>query len=181
MIKNLKKKLAAAARREQILVSELSDDAPERAATTAQILKRSKSTMKKLTTLSTELTSKVTSITDEEAALVATATGLTEKLSGIQSEIAQLKSSIKLLVDDRKSKKTVLKSYGAKKSSIQSGESAIVTQTAIDGLTKKIKSARKALKALVQTKNEAFAASVTARKQGELLGSRKKEIEFTII
>jgi len=51
LIKNLRKKLTKMARKEQILVSELSDDAPERETVVNRIISRSKETIEKLTTV----------------------------------------------------------------------------------------------------------------------------------
>lgn len=83
MIRNLKKKMTKMARKEQILVSELSDDAPERTKTIAKILSRSKETVTKLTTVMTTLTTKQTTITDEIATFKTTIGEITTKLTGI--------------------------------------------------------------------------------------------------
>lgn len=83
MIKNLKRKMTKMARKEQILVSELSDDAPERKKTIKNILKRSKDLVEKITTVKTELTDKETAATDEIATLKTTLGELTTKLTKV--------------------------------------------------------------------------------------------------
>jgi chromosome segregation ATPase len=105
LIRNLRKKLTKMARREQVLISELSDDAPERETVVTKILKRSKETITKLTTVMTTLTTKVTTIKTQIATFRETITTLTTKLSTIQSKVVTLKETLKLKISERKSKK----------------------------------------------------------------------------
>jgi predicted nucleic acid-binding Zn-ribbon protein len=93
------------ARREQVLISELSDDAPERETVVTKILKRSKETITKLTTVMTTLTTKVTTIKTQVTTFRETITTLTTKLSTIQSKIVTLRETLKLKISERKSKK----------------------------------------------------------------------------
>jgi len=83
LIRNLRKKLTKMARREQVLVSELSDDAPERETVITKIIKRSKTTISTLTTIMTTLTTKVTTIKTQITTFRETLTTLTTKLSTI--------------------------------------------------------------------------------------------------
>jgi len=53
------------ARKEEVLVSELSDEAPERETVVNRIIQRSKETIAKLTSVMTEITEKKTKITSE--------------------------------------------------------------------------------------------------------------------
>jgi len=71
------------ARREQVLVSELSDDAPERETVITKILKRSKETITKLTTVMTGLKTKITTIKTQITTFRTTITTLTTKLTTI--------------------------------------------------------------------------------------------------
>jgi len=62
LVKNLRKKLSKMARQEEIFISELSSDAPERETVVNRIITRSKETITKLTTVKTTLTTKRTNI-----------------------------------------------------------------------------------------------------------------------
>jgi hypothetical protein len=75
------------ARKEQIMVSELSDDAPEREKVVTRILTRSKETIAKLTTVMTTLTDKVTEITGESTKLKETLADLSKKGAEMSSKI----------------------------------------------------------------------------------------------
>jgi chaperonin cofactor prefoldin len=83
----LRKKLTKTARKEEILISELSDDAPERKTVTDRIIKRSKETVEKLTKVQDELKEKKEKITKDTAGLKDDIKGMTEKLSAIQAKI----------------------------------------------------------------------------------------------
>lgn len=87
LIANLKKKMTKMARKEQIMVSELSDDAPEREKVVTRILTRSKETIAKLTTVMTTLTDKVTEITGESTKLKETLADLSKKGAEMSSKI----------------------------------------------------------------------------------------------
>ena len=87
LISNLKKKMTKMARKEQIMVSELSDDAPEREKVVTRILTRSKETIAKLTTVMTTLTDKVTEITGESTKLKETLADLSKKGAEMSSKI----------------------------------------------------------------------------------------------
>jgi chromosome segregation ATPase len=139
------------ARREEILVSELSDDAPERETVQQGILKRSKETIATLTTAMTTLKTKVTTITTQLTTLRTTITELTVKVTKVQTTIITLRETLKLKISERRSKKEILKSYGLKADDkTPSPESAIVTQTMIDKITEEIKDLRKTLKTSIQ-------------------------------
>jgi len=71
------------ARKEEVLVSELSDEAPERETVVNRIITRSKETIAKLTSVMTEITEKKTKITSEQATFKANLASLTTKLTGI--------------------------------------------------------------------------------------------------
>jgi flagellar capping protein FliD len=87
LIDNLRKKLTKTARKEEILISELSDDAPERKTVTDRIIKRSKETVEKLTKVQDELKEKKEKISKDTAGLKDDIKGMTEKLSAIQAKI----------------------------------------------------------------------------------------------
>lgn len=80
LIKNLRKKLVALARKEEILVSELSDDAPERETVVNRIISRSKETVAKLDTVMATLKTKKAKLTTEQTSLKTDITDLGEKL-----------------------------------------------------------------------------------------------------
>lgn len=147
LIRNLRRKLTKMARREQVLVSELSDDAPERETVITKILKRSKETITKLTTVMTSLTTKVTTIKTQITTFRTTITTLTTKLTTIQSKIVTLQETLKLKISERRSKKQILRAYGQKGDSGSTAEGAMVTQKSIDTITIEIKKIRKTLKA----------------------------------
>ena len=169
------------ARREQVLVSELSDDAPERETVVTKILKRSKETITKLTTVMTTLTTKVTTIKTQITTFRETITTLTTKLTTIQSKILTLRETLKLKISERKSKKQILRTYGQKGGEAStSTEGALITQKSIDTITVEIKKIRKTLKAQIQSKNEYFALKVTTQKEIDLFTSRQKIITTQI-
>jgi hypothetical protein len=80
LIKNLRKKLVTLARKEEILVSELSDDAPERETVVNRIISRSKETVAKLDTVMATLKTKKAKLTTEQTSLKTDITDLGEKL-----------------------------------------------------------------------------------------------------
>jgi DNA repair exonuclease SbcCD ATPase subunit len=139
-------------RREEILVSELSDDAPERVTVHQTIIKRSKKTITTLTTAITTLKTKITKITTQLTTLRTTITELTTKVTKVQTTIITLRETLKLKIAERKSKRDIIKSYGTKTGGEQgtSPESAIVTQTMITKITEEIKELRKTLKITIQ-------------------------------
>jgi hypothetical protein len=71
------------ARKEQVLVSELSDDAPERETVVNRIITRSKETITKLTKTQTELKSKKTKTQTAQASLKVEIKTLTDRLTEI--------------------------------------------------------------------------------------------------
>lgn len=169
------------ARKEQILVSELSDDSPERETVTTRILTRSKETISKLTKVMTSLTDKQTTITEKLTSFKSDITDLTEKMSKIQAKITSLQETLKLKIAERKSKREILKSYTMKTDvKVASTESSIVTQSKIDEMTEKIKETRKTIKGQIQSKNEYFATKVTTQKQVDLFSSRSKIIDIQV-
>jgi chromosome segregation ATPase len=173
--------MAKMARKEQILVSELSDDSPERETVTTRILTRSKETITKLTKVMTTLTEKQTTITEKLTSFKSDITDLTEKMSKIVAKITSLQETLKLKLAERKSKREILKSYTMKgDTKVTSTESSIVTQTKIDEMTEKIKETRKTIKAQIQSKNEYFATKVTTQKQVDLFSSRSKIIDTQV-
>jgi len=152
-------------KKEQAMVAELADDAPERETVVNRILERSKETITKLKTVKESLTTKTTKITTQLTDFKATVTDLTEKMTKIQAKITGMTETLKLKVSERKSKKDILKSFSAKSDSkVPSGETSIVTQAAIDKITDTIKDQRKVLKGNRQSKNEYFATKVTTQK-----------------
>jgi hypothetical protein len=169
LIKNLRKKLTKMARKEEILVSELSDDAPERETVVNRIISRSKETITKLTDVSTTLKEKKTKITTEQTSLKTELQSLTDKLTGIQAKIVTGQETLKLKLAERTSKREILHSYGEKAGEkTPTAEGAIVTQGAIDTLTKDIAGLRKSIKKNIQQKNEYFSTKVTTQKQIDL-------------
>jgi predicted nucleic acid-binding Zn-ribbon protein len=87
LIKNLRKKLVSLARKEEVLVSELSDDAPERETVVNRIISRSKETIGKLDTVMATLKTKKAKLTTEQTDLKTTIKELGEKLVGLQAKI----------------------------------------------------------------------------------------------
>lgn len=69
LIKNLRKKLTHLARKEEVLVSELSDDAPERETVVNRIISRSKETIAKLDTVMATLKTKKAKLTTEKTTI----------------------------------------------------------------------------------------------------------------
>merc|ERR1712010_156341 len=86
LIKNLRRKLTKMARREQIMVSELSDDAPERETVVNRIISRSKETVAKLDTVMATLKTKKAKLTTEQTALKDDIKSIGEKLVAIQAK-----------------------------------------------------------------------------------------------
>jgi chromosome segregation ATPase len=169
------------ARKEQIMVSELSDDAPERETVVNRIISRSKETITKLTTVSTTLKEKKTKSTDEQAGFRTEIKDLTEKLTTLQAKIVTDQENLKLKTAERKSKREILKSYGkGKGQKTPSAESSIITQAAIDKLTKEIKELRKKVKKNIQQKNEQFSTKVTTQKKIDLLTNQIKTIDIQV-
>ena len=160
LIRNLRRKLTRMARKEQILVSELSDDAPERETVVNRIITRSKETVTKLTTVMTTLKTKKTTITTEITTFKTTITELTTKLTTIQAKIVTLHETLKLKLAERKSKKDILRSYGSKADDkTTTTEGAIVTQSMIEKLTIEIKTLRVTIKKQIQSKNASECAT----------------------
>jgi flagellar capping protein FliD len=95
-------------RKEEILISELSDDAAERKTVVERILKRSKETVEKLTKVQDELKDKKEKITKETSSLKDDIKGMTEKLSAIQAKIATSHETLKLKIAERTMKKNLL-------------------------------------------------------------------------
>jgi hypothetical protein len=110
----LRKKLVGLARKEQILVSELSDDAPERETVVNRIISRSKETVAKLDTVMATLKTKKAKLTTEQTTLKADIKTLGEKLVTIQAKIVSGQESIKLKTAERNSKKEILAGYSIK-------------------------------------------------------------------
>jgi hypothetical protein len=180
LIRNMRRKLTKMARKEQILVSELSDDTPERETVVNRIITRSKETVTKLTTVSTTLVTKKTTITTTITTYKTTITEITTKITTIQSKIVSLQETLKLKLAERKSKKDIIRSYGQNASKTTSTEGTIVTQTMIEKLTVTIKELRKTIKKNIQIKNEYFSTKVTTQKQIDLLITSIKVIEIQI-
>merc|ERR1712010_367399 len=101
LIKNLRRKLTKMARREQVLVSELSDDAPERETVVNRIISRSKETVAKLDTVMATLKTKKAKLTTEQTSLKEEIKGLGEKLVTIQAKIVSGQENIKLKTAER--------------------------------------------------------------------------------
>jgi hypothetical protein len=178
LIKVLRKKLTKIARREQILVSELSDDAPEREKVISRILSRSKETITKLTTVMTTLTDKVTSVTKDITGFKDTLKELTDKISETQAKTLTMQETLKLKVSERRAKKEIMMGYAAKAGEkTPSSEAAFVTAGAITKLSDEIKELRKLIKTNIAQKNESFATKVTTQKQIDLFNNRVKIIE----
>jgi hypothetical protein len=178
LIKNLRKKLVGLARKEQILVSELSDDAPERETVVNRIISRSKETIAKLDTVMATLKTKKAKLTTEQTTIKDDIKALGEKLVAVQAKIVSGQETIKLKTAERNSKKDILAGYSVKENTkVPTGEGAIVTQGAIDKITEEITKARKDLKKNIQTKNELFSTKVTTQKQHDLFTNQQKTIE----
>lgn len=128
LIKNLRKKLTTLARKEQVLVSELSADAPERETVTNRIIDRSKETVAKLDTVMASLKTKKAKLTTEQTTLKEEIKTLGEKLVGLQAKIVSGQESIKLKTAERTSKKEILSGYSLKENTkTPTNEGAIVT------------------------------------------------------
>lgn len=169
LIKNLRKKLVGLARKEEVLVSELSDDAPERETVVNRIISRSKETISKLDTVMATLKTKKAKLTTEQTALKEDIKGLGEKLVAIQAKIVSGQENIKLKTAERTSKKEILAGYSVKENTkTPTNEGAIVTQGAIDKITDELKTLRATLKKNIQQKNEMFSTKVTTQKQHDL-------------
>jgi chaperonin cofactor prefoldin len=159
------------ARKEEIFISELSDDAPERKTVTERITKRSKETVEKLTKVQDELKEKKEKITKENTGLKDDIKGMTEKLSAIQAKIATSQETLKLKIAERTSKKTLAASYAGKSgqktgavANAVSIEGALVSQGAVEKLTKDITELREKIKKNIQQKNEFFSTKITTQK-----------------
>jgi hypothetical protein len=147
LIKNLRKKLTSLARKEQVLVSELSADAPERETVVNRIIERSKETVAKLDTVMATLKTKKAKLTTEQTTLKEEIKGLGDKLVALQAKIVSGQESIKLKTAERSSKKDILAGYSIKENTkTPTNEGAIVTQGAIDKITEEITKLRKDLK-----------------------------------
>jgi len=124
----LRKKLTGLARKEQILVSELSDDAPERETVVNRIISRSKETIAKLDTVMATLKTKKATLTTEQTKIKTDIKELSEKLTAVQAKIVNGQESLKLKTAERTSKKEILAGYTLKAStSATTSESAIIT------------------------------------------------------
>jgi len=178
LIKNLRKKLVTLARKEEVLVSELSDDAPERETVVNRIISRSKETIAKLDTVMATLKTKKAKLTTEQTTLKEDIKGLGDKLVAIQAKIVSGQENIKLKTAERNSKKEILAGYSVKENTkTPTNEGAIVTQGAIDKITEEITTLRKDLKKNIQQKNEMFSTKVTTQKQHDLFTNQQKTIE----
>jgi chromosome segregation ATPase len=170
------------ARKEQILISELGEDAPERETVANRIITRSKETITKLTTVMATLKTKKATHTEALTAGKAAVAELTTTLTGLQAKIVTSNETLKLKLAERKSKRSVLKSYGSKSDEkTPSTEGAIVTQGMIEKLTTEIKGLRELHKTQTQTKNEAFSTKVTKQKELDLLANRVKVIDVQVV
>jgi hypothetical protein len=178
LIKNLRKKLVTLARKEQVLVSELSDDAPERETVVNRIISRSKETIAKLDTVMATLKTKKAKLTTEQTGLKDEIKTLGEKLVAIQAKIVSGQENLKLKTAERNSKKEILAGYSIKETTkTPTNEGAIVTQGAIEKITESIAVLRKDLKKNIQQKNEMFSTKVTTQKQHDLFTNQQKTIE----
>lgn len=178
LIKNLRKKLVGLARKEQILVSELSDDAPERETVVNRIISRSKETIAKLDTVMATLKTKKAKLTTEQTSLKADIKALGEKLVAIQAKIVSGQENIKLKTAERNSKKEILAGYSVKENTkTPTAEGAIVTQGQVDKITEELTKLRADLKKNIQQKNEMFSTKVTTQKQHDLFTNQQKTIE----
>jgi chromosome segregation ATPase len=163
------------------MVSELSDDAPERETVVNRIISRSKETVTKLTTIQTTLKEKKTKLTTEKTDMLKDMKDMTEKLTKLQGKIVTKQESLKLKIAERKSKRQILISYGDKTGEkTPTTEGAIITQGAIDKITKEIKDLRKDIKKEIQTKNESFSTKVTTQKQIDLIINNVKTINVQL-
>lgn len=179
LISNLKKKMTKMARQEQVMVAELSDDAPEREKVVTRILTRSKETIAKLTTVMTTLTDKVTEITGSSTKLKGTLATLSAKGAEMSAKITAMKETLKLKEAERKSKKEILASTG-QDTKQPTTEGAIVSQQSIEKLTGEIADLRKLIKTNVQQKNESFTIKLTTSKEIDLYSTRVKIIDDQI-
>lgn len=174
----MRKKLVGLARKEEILVSELSEDAPEKETVINRIISRSKETIGKLDTVMATLKTKKAKITTEQTTLKEDIKAVGDKLVAIQAKIVSGQETIKLKTTERTSKKEILAGYSVKENTkTPTAEGAIVTQGQIDKITEEITKARKDLKKNIQTKNEMFSTKVTTQKQHDLLLNQQKTIE----
>jgi hypothetical protein len=178
LIKNLRKKLVTLARKEQVLVAELSDDAPERETVVNRIIARSKETIAKLDTVMATLKTKKAKLTTEQTTIKEDIKTLGDKLVAIQAKIVSGQEEIKLKVAERTSKKEILAGYTLKENTkVPAAQGAIVTQGAIDKISESIKTLRETLKKNIQQKNEMFSTKVTSQKQSDLFTNQQKTIE----
>jgi TolA-binding protein len=174
----MRKKLSKMARQEEIFISELSSDAPERETVVNRIITRSKETITKLTKVSSELTGKRTALVEMSAKGRKDITSLTEKLTSIQAKILTLNENLKLKIAERKSKKEILATYGVSAGERTStAEGAMVTQAGIDKMTQEITTLREEIKKNIQVKNEYFTTKLTTQKTVDLYVDQMKTIE----
>lgn len=147
----MRKKLVGLARKEQILVSELSDDAPERETVVNRIISRSKETIAKLDTVMATLKTKKAKLVTEQTTLKEDIKGLSDKLVAIQAKIVSGQETVKLKTAERTSKKEILAGYSVKENTkTPSAQGALVTQGLIDKITEEIAKERKDLKKNIQ-------------------------------
>jgi predicted nucleic acid-binding Zn-ribbon protein len=169
------------ARKEEIFISELSSEAPERETVTKRIITRSKETIDKLTTVKDELKDKKTKITEESTGLKKDITDLTEKLTSIQAKISTQTESLKLKTAERKSKRDILASMGVTAgANTPTSEGYIVTQGSVDKLTKEVTELRSKIKKNIQQKNEYFSTKITTQKTVDIYINQVKTIEAQI-
>lgn len=161
------------------MVSELSDDAPEREKVVTRILTRSKETIAKLTTVMTTLTDKVTEVTGDSTKLKGTQADLSAKGAEMSSKITAMQESLKLKIAERKSKREILQQTGQDTKTPQT-EGAIVSTKAIDKLTEEIGELRKKVATEIQQKNESFTLLLTTKKEIDLYATRVKIIDGQI-
>jgi hypothetical protein len=160
------------------LVSELSDDAPERETVVNRIIARSKETISKLDTVMATLKTKKAKLVTEQTGLKEDIKSLGDKLVAIQAKIVSGQESIKLKTAERTSKKDILAGYSMKENTkVPTAEGAVVTQGHIDKITEELKTLRETLKKNIQQKNEMFSTKVTTQKQHDLFVNQQKTIE----
>jgi hypothetical protein len=143
----LRKKLVGLARKEQVLVSELSSDAPERETVVNRIITRSKETISKLDTVMATLKTKKAKLVTEQTTLKEDIKGLGEKLVAVQAKIVSGQENLKLKTAERTSKKEILAGYSMKETTkTPTTEGAVITQGQVDKITEEITKLRTDLK-----------------------------------
>ena len=174
----MRKKLVGLARKEQVLVSNLSSDAPERETVVNRIITRSKETISKLDTVMATLKTKKAKLVTEQTTIKDDIKALGEKLVSIQAKIVSGQENLKLKTAERTSKKEILSGYSMKETTkTPTSEGAVVTQGKIDKITEEITKLRTDLKKNIQQKNEMFSTKVTTQKQHDLFTNQQKTIE----